>query len=571
MGRVTVVGVVISAVLGPVVAAFAGGAHPVPPVRVVPPGSGSGSSVKLERDDLPGPQPEVMKRPGKIDTPAVPDFDLPATEPGFHSPRELRVRGKPLLRTEVKVKGYVTWVYDCLETLASVNPKASREQITAAIRNEPALCERPQFSLGDAQDTSSDASVTVVDPAPIKPERGKPPGDDPKARPAMPRVSLGDYVAVTGTWAIDTGYSNGVLAYAALERTTRSPGGATSDAPAGLKEMEIDVDGSSGPPMRKFVDDQTLNSSVEHLNACNKGIVARQYDAAIAECEAATKIWEDNHLAWYAWAGAHMAKREWSQARAAIEHAVTQRPDQAMYQLYYGIALYEAERERARDAQARRERKKPDDIELDPSALKLDAARDALSNAVRLIPDLWRAHYYLGRIHRDLDDVRRAAVQFTATIKTHPGYRFAYVALIELYRHWDYVDQALAVATLGTANVPAADAAELWFEVGMAYDAKYADDKAIGAFGKAIAGKPDDASSKFQRGQIYLRKGDLASARRDLEDVARSADPRVAAAKQLANQLLGQLAGGKGTSRRLPSWDCRRTVTGTMIVCRPRA
>jgi tetratricopeptide (TPR) repeat protein len=280
-------------------------------------------------------------------------------------------------------------------------------------------------------------------------------------------------------------------------------------------------------------------------------------------------VWDGNHLAWYAWASAHLARREWMKARTAIEHAVALRPDQAMYQLYHGISLYEIEREAARDAQARREHKKPEDVEVDPAGMKLAPARDALAAAVRAGPDLWRAHYYLGRVYRDLDEARHAAVQFTATIKTHPGYRFAYVALIELYRRWDYVDQALAVAMLGTRYVPTAEAGELWFEVGMAYDAKRADDKALEAFSKAIAGKPDDSDSKFQRGQIYLRRGDVASARRDLEDVARSPDARLGVVKQIATQMLGQLGHPGGPARR-PIWDCRRRSTGTSIVCRQR-
>src|ERR1051325_4585484 len=107
-----------------------------------------------------------------------------------------------------------------------------------------------------------------------------------------------------------------------------------------------------------------------------------------------------------------------------------------MYQLYHGIALYEAERERARDEQAARDHKPVDDSTLDPRLLQLDAARDALRRAAVLAPDLWRAHYYLGRVYRDLDDARRAAEQFTRTITTHPNYRFGYIALIELYRKW---------------------------------------------------------------------------------------------------------------------------------------
>jgi tetratricopeptide (TPR) repeat protein len=311
-------------------------------------------------------------------------------------------------------------------------------------------------------------------------------------------------------------------------------------------QLEIELDMPVRPPMRRHVDDRTLDGSIGHLNACTKAIAARQHQIAIAECRAATEVWPDNHLAWYAWASAHLARQEWSEAKAAAEHAVTLRPDRAMYQLYHGIALYEAER-------------------------RLGAARDALTTAVRLEPALWRAHYYLGRIYRDLGDARRAAEQFSATIRTHPGYRFAYIALCELYRGRDRVEQALAVAQLGAANVPAAEAAELWIEVGIAHEATGdagALDRAIEAYGRALATKPGDALAKLQRGQLHLRRGELASAERDLEDALRSADPRVATARPLVTELLAQIASRKDAQWARDRRDCGRS--GTAIVCRRR-
>jgi tetratricopeptide (TPR) repeat protein len=551
-------------VLGSVDAAQAGNTRATPPVRTVPPPAASSNT--LEPDDLPGPPPEVVKPAVKLDVPAVPRFDLPVSEPGFHSPRKLRVHGKPMLGTEIKVRGYVTSIYDCAMELANANPKATRAQIVSAIDKDPSLCERPMFFLGDAKATSRDASIWVVDVP-------RPPGSADRGRPAktqriapVPKFAVGDYVVVTGTWAIQSPYAehntDGLLVYKALEHAVAP----AADEPGSAKqelEMEIQIDSETAPAMRKIVDDNTRNASVDHLNACTKAIAARQYDAAIAECQAATTTWEGNHLAWYAWASAHMARSEWEQATAAVEHAVALRPDQGMYQLYYGISLYEAERQKAREDQANKDHKKPKEVSIDLSVLRLDAARDALLRATELAPDLWRAHYYLGRVYRDLDDAKRAAKQFTQTIKTHPAYRFGYIALIELYRKWDYLDQALAVALLGTANVPAAETAELWFEVGMAYDAKHADDKAIEAFSKAVTGKPDDVSSKFQRGQIYFRRGDLDNAKHDLEDVVKSADPLAGAARQLATQLLGQIA----TSSREPS-SRGLTERGCRTICR---
>jgi tetratricopeptide (TPR) repeat protein len=507
------------------------------------------AAPKLVPDDLPGPQAEVPARLVKVEVPAVPAFDLPATEPGIHSPRALRVRGKPSLGTEVKVKGYVTWVYDCAAALAVGNPKATRAQILVSIDNNPALCEYPKFYLGDAKDTSRDRSIWVVDVprAPNKLERQRLSKAQLAAMPAVPRIAVGDHVVVTGTWAVKSPraevHTNGLLVYKAVERATPTP--ALPAAAPGDAAAEPAIAVVTKIPLRKPVSETVRNTSVGKLNECNKAIAARQYDAGIAACEAATQAWDGNHLAWYAAASAHMAKGAWPQATASVEHAVALRPDQGMYQLYHGIALYEAERQRVREAQAAKDPKKPDEVAVDPSALQLDAARDALLRATKLAPELWRAHYYLGRVYRDRDDARREAEQFSQTITTHPAYRFGYIALIELYRRWDYLDQALAVGLLGTAHVPAAEAADLWFEVGMVHDARRADDQAIEAFSKAIASKPDDTSSKFQRGQIYVRKGDHANARRDLEEVVKSTDPRMASAKQLATQLLARIAAPK--------------------------
>jgi tetratricopeptide (TPR) repeat protein len=504
---------------------------------------------KMEPDDLPGPPLETIKNPAKVEVPALPAFDLPVTEPGFRSPRELRVRGRATLGAEIKVRGYITWVYDCSAQLASVNPEATRAQILMSIDSDPSLCERPKFYLGDSKDTSQEASIWVVDVprAPTKSERQRLPKGELKAWPVVPRIASGDYVTVTGTWALHSPHSehnlDGLLIFKSLAPATPTAGAAATAPVVFAKEAEIAV--VTKAPPRKEVDADVRNTSVDHLNACNKAIVAKQYDAAFKECQLATKLWAGNHLAWYAWGSAHIARSEWPQARAAVERAVALRPDRAMYQLYYGISLYEAEVQRAMEEQARRENKKPDEITLDPSGLKLDDARDALVRATRLAPTLWRAHYYLGRVYRDLDDPRRAAEQLTQTIAMHPTYRYSYVALIELYRRWDYVDQALAVANLGTAKVPTADVGELWLELGMAYDAKRADARAIEAFSTAIAVRPDDINAKFQRGQILARKGEIAAAKRDLEEVAKSTDPKLVSAKQVANQLLAQIAASK--------------------------
>lgn len=509
-----------------------------------PPAAKPAPGAHLERDDLPGPQPEVAKETAKVDLPAVPAFELAPVEPGFHGPRELRVHGDRLFGTQVQVKGYITWIYNCVETLMAANSHASRAQVAGAVQKDPTLCERPKFTIGETPDTTREASLSIVDVPrpPTKAERGAHKKTQLKGWwPDVPKLALGDYVLVTGTWALYSPHAehnvNGLVVYKSLEHLQPPPA-----VPQTPRAAEPDIDVVTKAPMRKPVSGATRNASVDEFNACNKAIIAQQFDAAIAACQRATNKWAGNHLAWYAWASAHMAKNEWQKARDTVEHAVALRPDIAMYQLYYGISVYEAELERARDEQARRDNKRPEEVVIDPALLKLDTARDALRRAVKLGPDLWRAHYYLGRVYRDLGEARREAEQFGATIATHPSYRYGYIALIELYRRWSYVDEALAVARLGTANVSAAEQPELWFEVGMAHDAKLEEDQAIDAFGKAITARPGDLGSKFQRGWIYFRRADYANAKRDLEEVAKSAEPSVAGVKPLASQMLGQIA-----------------------------
>src|SRR5690349_3713120 len=70
--------------------------------------------------------------------------------------------------------------------------------------------------------------------------------------------------------------------------------------------LDIEIEGDHRLELRKFVDDATLDSSLGHLAVCNRALVAHQFDAAIAACHAATEAWADNHLAWYAMAGAHL-------------------------------------------------------------------------------------------------------------------------------------------------------------------------------------------------------------------------------------------------------------------------
>jgi tetratricopeptide (TPR) repeat protein len=284
----------------------------------------------------------------------------------------------------------------------------------------------------------------------------------------------------------------------------------------------------------------------DSITAANKGAQAygqKQYETAIAEYLRATDKWPDNHNAWYGLGGAYAGKQDWSKAADAMSHAVQLMPEQAMYQLYYGRYLYEKAVHGAREEEARRENKKPEEVAPDLTAVNFEKPLQHLQEAIKLNPDLWRAHYDIGRIYRDTGKSKEAADELTKALQAgaiDPG---PWVALAELYRRWDYTDQAIQVAEAGTAVVPGShEKSQIWFEVGMGYDDKRLNDKAIDAFTRALEAKRDYQVARFQRGQAYYRKADYPSAKRDLEEFSKAGGLSVQFEKQQASKMLVDIA-----------------------------
>jgi hypothetical protein len=193
-----------------------------------------------EQDKLKGPEAEVRKSNVKLNLPAVPSFDLPpAPSDGSHTVKELRVKGKKLLESEITVKGIVTWTYDC--PTAVRQPGMSDAELQKMIEDDPTKCERPKFYVGDAADTPAEKSMWVVDvPRPYnklelerlpKDELRNPPPDkcnpknDPK-KSVCPPYKVGDQVEVTGTWKLSSPHSernsDGLLVYKKMKNVTQS-------------------------------------------------------------------------------------------------------------------------------------------------------------------------------------------------------------------------------------------------------------------------------------------------------------------------------------------------------------
>ena len=469
---------------------------------------------------LPGPAPEVGTG-AKVSPPAVPSFEVVGSEPGFHSVPELVFLGKPLLGTEVKVKGYITWIYDCAKATGR-----TQQQLDA----DPTVCARPRFYLGSRRGAPVEESMWVVDVPrlPTKLERERLPKAELAKWPAVPKLAVGDYVAVTATFDLRSPHgdanTDGLLVYRAVDHLavpTTQPAALPSPVPPPIELAKLP------PAPRMKIADGPRNASVKRMNAAVAALDNRQTAEAVQALTEAVKVWPGNHAAWYALGGAYtaMTPPDWAKAADAFEHATAAAPSQGMYWLFRGVASYEL----ARTA----------------TPLDFTAARTAFTEALALDAKLWRAHYYLGRIYRDTGFPKTAAEELTAAIAAAPKDAGPWVALAELYRRWQYFDASLAVAQQGAAIVAKPRASDLWYLAGQATEAAKLDAKAVEAYTQALDARADNLKARYARGVVYARTGERVKAKADLEAFVKAAGPDLQFAKQQATKLLADLAAKK--------------------------
>lgn len=513
------------------------------------------ATAHAEPDDLPVPPPE-HGQPG-AQLPAVPEFPAyPTYSDGSHTVKELRLHGAKLRDTELTVRGVVTWAYDC--TVAVRMPGESERAVKKRIEDDPTLCERPKFYLGDTADARPEKSVWVVDVPRVynKLEKERIPKQDRnlpdrcETAAQCPPYKVGDRVVVTGAFKVSSPHSernsDGLIVYGKLSNQTQKWGPPVADAslPAPIVESPSQPSPPVPPPAvaatRAHVDPKVKSASLVLLNQANHENGAKQFATAADDYRKALDAWPGNHLAWFGLGGALAGQADWKGASDAFAHAVELRGDVAMYQMWAGVAAYEQTVAAAREDQARRENVAVDVVRIDASTLNFERARQHLEAALARDPALWRAHYYVGRIARDGGHARHAADAFSRAIVHNAREVAPYIALAELYRKWDYTDQAIAVATAATQQ--ASDVAYAWFLLGMADDDKGDAHRAIDAFTKALDVRRDHPAAKFQRGQDYFRLKDYANAKRDLTEFVKSAGASLEFEKQQAAKMLMDIA-----------------------------
>ena len=199
--------------------------------------------------------------PIKVNLPPSPNFDA-ATAPIQHPTGEYSVYGlrktmSKILDKDVRVKGYLLYLYECPpetrkcnEELDAKRKKERKKAIAAGAATTgdvPAAgcrpCEQPHFFVSDTPDGKLERALLVAD-YPIK--------DWKTGRPKALAVKQGQQYVITGTFAINsvTGFaaSNGLIVH---KRTEDATGKVVAEGNAVLppEAQTIQLEGKPAEPL----------------------------------------------------------------------------------------------------------------------------------------------------------------------------------------------------------------------------------------------------------------------------------------------------------------------------------
>jgi tetratricopeptide (TPR) repeat protein len=250
--------------------------------------------------------------------------------------------------------------------------------------------------------------------------------------------------------------------------------------------------------------DADRNESIEAMNRGIDHVQQQSFATALKEFDKAVTLYAENHQAWYSAGQVHAQGQDWKAASEAFANAVKHNPKEAMYHYRLGQALYES-------------------WKADQGG-SLELAQTHLEEAVKLNPRLFKAHWYLGKTYDQKDQPAKAAQHWTEAAKLDAGFGKAFIDLGKLYLKWDFVPQAIAVLEQGTMGhvMDPADMTDIYYYLGMSFDAQQNWAKAVEAYSNAIEKQRGNLDAKLQRGFSYAKLGDKAKAKADLEEYVKA-------------------------------------------------
>jgi len=445
-----------------------------------------------------GPTPDTGT--GTAVVPAVPTFELLVPSANAMGVQQLRALGRRSYAGKpVTVRGYVTFVYDCVE--ANLEPYTTRAQIATAVTADPTKCESAKLFLGDAKTTPAARSLRVAD---------------------LPAGTwkVGDYLEVAGTFAYaspggDTD-RNGLVVYASASKVKpETPTTVQLPAPHTVAAFGVPKPTRRSPPpaekMRAIA--AVMQNGLKHAEW-------RQWKEAQTEYERVVATWDGYDVAWYELGTVYEAPGMMAKAANAYSRAFALVPMHPVYAMAYGRALWIGEYQAARIVKAKQLKQPEELVELSPveAKLKLDRAQQLLEYAVKLVPEQWRAHDSLGDIALANEEYKLAAEDYTRAIARGPKQYDAYQDLARLYREWGYEDEAIAVAEAWMKVRANDDSHEGLYEIAAeAYEAKGDLKKAIALLSIVLAEPARGASNAaFNRARLYVATRQYDKARLDL-------------------------------------------------------
>jgi len=263
--------------------------------------------------------------------------------------------------------------------------------------------------------------------------------------------------------------------------------------------------------------DKNVKESIVRANQGVNLAKAKAYGAAEKELETAVTLDPRNHFAAFNLGQVYSDQSKWDKAADAFAKAVKEIPDEAMYRYRLARALYESD--------------------------KLDTAQTEFEEAIKLNNRLFKAHWYLGRIYYRQDKPQDAAKSWSEACRLNPGFGKPFVDLGKLYYSWDKLDEAARVLSQGAMYTrDPEDLTNVYYYLGMTYDAQKLYDKAAEAYLNAIQAKRENVEARLQAGLSYAAKGDKENAKKYLQEFLKMGGGQNQFNITVATERLGKLA-----------------------------
>lgn len=165
----------------------------------------------------------------------------------------------------------------------------------------------------------------------------------------------------------------------------------------------------------------------------------------------------------------------------------------------------------------------------------------SFQEAIKLNPNLYRAHYQMGTLHEKLDEPEKADSAYRECIKLNGNYSPCFVSLGNMYI--DYGFSAVAMSVLETGTKINETDADMWNGMGRALIALNRPKEAVDAYKKAKRIDPDKPDVLFGLGMAYAEIPMRKEAEETLNEFISKAGNSPEHVKQAAQDTIMRMAG----------------------------